>query len=460
MPQKMMLDPKKIKIHPDRIRQVFDKTEMENLKSSILYIGQKQPILITRKKELIAGERRTRACLDLDREIWAVYEDEADPLLLLEIELAENLYRQQLTPTEVVLAKDKLRELREAQQKPTTVRELSSELGESKSNTAKDLKMAAFVKAAPHLFTKCKTKQDISRVIRALERKIEWKNLQDAAEQLPSAPKPSKAKIEKDGEEVVTPQELESRRKAYLQERIRYFNSKLLLGNAFVELEKLREVKVMLLDPPWGVDHHEKQEIGLNVDSGYEDKKEKFYEDFPRLCKLCYEAMATDSHLYCFFGIVHAEFVYSCLEAAGFMVNKRPIIICKIESTGVPKASTRVPDIWPGAGYEPVAFARKGNRKLARRGVADWASYKWPTSKEKKGHPSAKPPAAYMDLLRRSAYPGDLVCDPMYGSGSAFVACEMLTDLSLQWTGWEQDESYKTVALMNLTEMIVKGGLE
>jgi len=447
----MMIDPKTVRISPDRIRQVFDKDELEKLKASILFIGQKQPILITKEMELVVGERRTRACIDLDMDIWAVYEDEADPTLLLEIELAENLYRQQLTPTEVVLAKDKLRELRESQHQGATVRDLASELGESKSQTAEDLKLAAFVKAAPQLFEKCKSKTDIKRVIKRIERQIEWKNLQDAADKLK----------EKGGKKPPpkVDESPENRRKAYLQERIRYYNEKLLVGDCFAELKKIRNVKVMLLDPPWGVDHHEKQELGVHVDAGYEDRKEDFYEKFPKLCKLAYRAMAEDSHLYCFFGIVHAEFVYSSLEAAGFMVNRRPIIVCKMESTGSAKASTRVPDIWPGAGYEPVAFARKGKRKLARRGLADWITVKWPTHDQKRGHPSAKPPQVYMDLIRRSGYPGDLVCDPMYGSGAAFVACEMIPDLTLQWVGWERDESYKTVALMNLTEMVTKGGL-
>jgi len=460
MKERMYIHPSKVVVLPDRIRQNFDQGELEKLKSSILQIGQKQPILITREMELVVGERRTRACIDLDKEVWAVYEDEADPVLLKEIELAENLYRANLTPTEVILAKDELRRLREEQHKEQgyTAEDLADELGESKSNTARDLKMACFVKAAPQMFEKCKTKQDVARVIKGLERQIQWRNLQEAASNLPKAPTP--AKVMKDGEEVVTEGELAERRKQYIQGRIRYFHDRLLVGNAFEHLPHLRGVQIMLLDPPWGVDHHLKQEIGLEVEAGYEDKKEDFYEKFPELCRLCYEAMAKDSHLYCFFGIVHSQFVYECLEKAGFTVNRRPIILCKLEGKGIPRASTRVPDIWPGAGYEPVAFARKGGRKLARRRVADWASYKWPTVTEKKGHPSAKPPQAYIDLLRRSAYPGDVVCDPMYGSGAAFVACEMMPDLSLQWTGWEEKEQFRDVALMNLTEMVLKGGVE
>ena len=97
---------------------------------------------------------------------------------------------------------------------------------------------------------------------------------------------------------------------------------------------------------------------------------------------------------------------------------------------------------------------------MVKRGVPDWILCKWTTLDDGKGHPSAKPALLYANLLRRSAYPGDLVCDPMFGTGPAFVACELCPDLKLTWKGWDNVKANRAKALVNLTEMIFKGGVD
>jgi site-specific DNA-methyltransferase (adenine-specific) len=47
-------------------------------------------------------------------------------------------------------------------------------------------------------------------------------------------------------------------------------------------------------------------------------------------------------------------------------------------------------------------------------------------SDENLGHAAQKPVALLEDLLRRSALPGNVVCDPFCGSGSIFPAAHAL----------------------------------
>jgi hypothetical protein len=209
-------------------------------------------------------------------------------------------------------------------------------------------------------------------------------------------------------------------------------------------------VNVLLLDPPWGLGLHEKVEDELLEGKAYDDSEQEFLLNFPTLAKIAYEKMSEDSHLYCFFKIRSLEFVYGILEDAGFKVNWRPIIMIK---QGV--KSTRSPHYWPGATYEPIAFARKGKRKFVSDAPPDSFTIDWHRGTDKLQHPSAKPPSAYMQLLARSAYPGDIVVDPMYGSGAAFVACELLPQLHLRWYGWDIDPENKAKALFNLTTRVL-----
>jgi hypothetical protein len=234
--------------------------------------------------------------------------------------------------------------------------------------------------------------------------------------------------------------------------RILMFDKRLIQGNAMEKLEsydfaKLGKPGVVFFDPPWGVGLDEKQ---IRMESGattYEDSEEKFVEEFPIFCKLLFDAMATDSHLYCFFGIVHFSFVYETLESVGFFVNRRPIIWVK---SGI--RSTMVPETWPGASYEPIAFARKGRRALVKK-KGDSIINVPPLPPSQKNHISAKPPELYTDLLERSAYPGDIILDPMFGTGAAFVAAELFP-LQLRWFGWELSQTNRDLALLNLANAV------
>lgn len=108
---KMKIETKKIKIN-ERIRREF--LEIDDLADSIKELGQIQPISITKDYELISGHRRLLACKKLGIKINAVVINPRDELHKLDMELAENVKRNDFNPMELAEGLKKRKELYES----------------------------------------------------------------------------------------------------------------------------------------------------------------------------------------------------------------------------------------------------------------------------------------------------------------------------------------------------------
>jgi site-specific DNA-methyltransferase (adenine-specific) len=67
--------------------------------------------------------------------------------------------------------------------------------------------------------------------------------------------------------------------------------------------------------------------------------------------------------------------------------------------------------------------------------------------REKVAHPTQKPLELVRRLVAAATRPGDLVVDPFGGSGTTFVACEML---GRRWLGCERSAAYRAIARRRL----------
>lgn len=100
---------------PHNPRQVFDADALTSLADSITRLGVLQPILVTRnptseRYTIIAGERRWRASrLAKKTKIPAIVVELDDPVIR-EVQLIENLEREQLNPIDEALALQSLQE--------------------------------------------------------------------------------------------------------------------------------------------------------------------------------------------------------------------------------------------------------------------------------------------------------------------------------------------------------------
>lgn len=94
-----------------RIRK--DLREIDSLMESMKKFGQLSPIIINRNNELLAGERRLTAALKLGwNTIDALVLDREEEIEMLEIELEENIARNNLTNDEIADGYQKLDKLR------------------------------------------------------------------------------------------------------------------------------------------------------------------------------------------------------------------------------------------------------------------------------------------------------------------------------------------------------------
>src|SRR3989442_844312 len=101
-----------IRPNPFQPRQDVDAASLEELKSSIQQAGLLQPVVVRTAAsggyELIAGERRLRACQALGWERVPAVKREVDDRTVLTLALIENLQRDDLSPLDEARRYDRL----------------------------------------------------------------------------------------------------------------------------------------------------------------------------------------------------------------------------------------------------------------------------------------------------------------------------------------------------------------
>ncbi len=434
-----------ITVPDDRIRKVFEAKKLRNLAMSFQKGGQKQPGLCRKEGDsivLVAGERRLRACemLDIPYQFTLDEVGEDNTYEIKRIELEENICRENLTWLEEADAVEELHRLEQGEHGTAqvgvrgghSIKDTAEIVQESVGTVSEELKLSLYAKSSEEV-RGAKTKTEAKKIIKRLEEKLDrYEKMEKVLEE----------EVETTGGEVeVTP-----------ENQMIYFSKKIHEGRMEDRLAEWEDgyFDVVLFDPPWrvGLDTVRKKGGGTDdFEDGQLEQKE-FQAELERWLLLLYQKMATNSHLYLFFGIIRHFDVYESLEKSGFTTNKIPLIWHK-QGAHV----TRTPDTWPGRSYEPIAFARKGSKNLIRKGASDVVPTPCPTPSMKKNHPSAKHPMIYLELLQRSCLPGDKILDPMCGSGMMGVAAEALEPShKLKWEMIEEKADFRRLAIVNVVD--------
>jgi len=128
-----------IKPNPFQPRRTVDPAALEELVSSIKQAGLLQPVVVRRTNggyELIAGERRLRACQQLGWERIPAVQRDADDRTLLTLALIENLQRDDLSPVDEARGYERLiAEFKLAQQ------DVADAVGRDRSTVANALRL-------------------------------------------------------------------------------------------------------------------------------------------------------------------------------------------------------------------------------------------------------------------------------------------------------------------------------
>lgn len=454
----LKIDAEKIVVASDRVRKDFNKEKLQRLAASFKAVGQIQPGVCVElepgKYQLVAGERRLRACRLAEIPFAFVLKAEADEVMLLEIELEENLNREGLSWQEEVDGVEKLHRLREGQKETRgqsqSLEDTAVELDRSRGSVHRDIELAEWSKEFAEI-RDAKTKADAYKIIKRYKAELLRNQLlQQAIDKEPST---SFGSVDgKQGGEpspagAVTPEVLNVGGVTIPKSLLLEFDERIELGTMEEKLPEFQDgfFDLVFFDPPWGANLSQIRDKPPGTED-FEDEPETFSEKIEEWLALIYRKMATNSHLYLFFGIRFHNLVYGALRKAGFVENGIPLIWYK-QGAHV----TRNPEIWPGRSYEPVAFARKGNKNLVTLGSPDTIITPAPTPLMKKSHPNAKHPDLYLELIKRSALPGDKLLDPMCGSGMLGVAAEEYrTAKRLDWRMIEKSQTFRELALENV----------
>lgn len=400
------IDINTIQVRPDRVRKDFK--GITALAASIRTFGLLHPLVLDNENYLISGERRLRALRKLKRtEVPVVrYADLSDEKKL-ELELEENIQREDLSWQEQLLAKKRLFELRNK-----NLTDFSEELGESIGKLSEDLQLARELEAGNQVLwqeeKKTKAKAKLKMETQALQYKALAKVLAG-----PEGP---------EGPEDSTPKDSTAK-------------PTLILGDSREVLKSLRgPFACMITDPPWGV--------GLD-DATWDDRLKQSLALMHEVFTLAYERMMPDSHAYIRFGTLTYQPVLDLLRSIGWSVSPIPIIeVLPKNKSGMGRLVT-----WNSC-YSTWFFCRKGNRILqppvdnvlysTNEGRVFW-------------HPSPVSPGFFHSFIKASTYEGEEVLDPFAGSASVGVACK---ELKRKYLGIEIDKTYFSLASVRL----LKGG--
>lgn len=416
------LDPVNVAVPQDRQRG--DLGDISDLKDSILDVGQIQPIVVetimaedgvTEVLRLVAGCRRLEACRELDIRVKAVLWSDLNDYQRQKVEFDENVARKQLSWDERAVAEKRL--VAVAKDHGISMRAVARELEVSPGALSDRVALAEAVEVFPQLKS-CKTAAEAAKTLKNLIHK----ELTD--EKLRRERKKADREITEAGAIDLS-----------------MFQSRMYTGEFGADSARVPNgsADIVVFDPPFGIelDKVKQSEYAKSAShhSGgiYEDTREAFAILFPLWIEEIHRLMSHNSHLWIFFGIEWYQFVCDTLKDKGFRYDKIPYIWFKQGSAG----QTNNPNYYGGRVYESFIFAWKGEQPLQRRGLPNVIEAP-PIPAGDKIHETEKPLLLLDNLIRRSYWPGAVVMDPMYGSGSTFRALMGLG--TTKFFGWELDE--------------------
>jgi ParB-like chromosome segregation protein Spo0J/DNA modification methylase len=204
---------------------------------------------------------------------------------------------------------------------------------------------------------------------------------------------------------------------------------------------KPAQFDIILTDPPYGMGADEFGDSGQGVGAAahfYEDSYESWLALMQVFPAATFALAKASAHAYVFCDLDRFPELRTRMSEAGWKVHRTPLIWHNPDGFRAP---------WPTQGpqrkYELILYAVKGDKKVTAV-QPDVLKYARDTNL---GHPAQKPVALLIDLLRRSARPGDTVFDPCVGSGATIEACH---ELQLTCTGLEKDQAAYGIAVKRL----------
>jgi DNA modification methylase len=173
---------------------------------------------------------------------------------------------------------------------------------------------------------------------------------------------------------------------------------------------------IICTDPPYGMGADEFGDGGgklEGIEHNYKDDYDSWRDLMASFAAASWFVTKPEAHLYAWCDFDRFHELKGMLQAVGWYVFRTPITNYKKNSGRVP-----LPDKGPRRTTEWCLYAIKGG-KLVNAIVPDLMITE---ADEQLGHGAQKPIAVYENLLARSVKPGDWVLDPFAGTGTLLPA--------------------------------------
>lgn len=418
---------------PERQRRSFNEAAMIDLENSIASHGLFHAIVLRESHILVAGERRLRAVTRLHKDkVPLTYNGEVvpdncipfinveseDELHALEMELDENIIREDISWQDKVRAHSEIHKLRVARNPDQTYKQTAQEIV-ARTGTQRTIKAIEV---------------DISRALVTSEF-LEHPDVRSAKNEQWAFN--AAARIIRDEFTAKLGKNVKSKH-TFLPGKAEKHLAKLVKQN--------KKFNCFLIDPPYGIDAHTFHPGNSPAEKlhEYTDDIESALSFSTTLIDRCTDLSSPDAHLWMFCDVELFLKLRSLLAERKWIVFRTPLIWSK-GSTGyiMRKANIR-------RGYEMLLFAQRSERSLSQM-FQDVVSISNRT--EEKIHAAQKPVELYEQLIRLSCIPDDCVLDPCCGSGTIFRAAQ---NTKVSATGIEQDKHFITVCQNLLVELETK----
>lgn len=390
--------------------------DVEALADSIQAIGLLQPITIDDRMHLLAGERRLLAHKQLGKTfISALVRPYKDTVDALEVELAENLARKDMTWQEISRLEKRIYD-EKLKVGHWTNREQAKMLNESKSTTNRNIKMAEAMEMIPELAHHT-TFDDAWKEYKKIEENFVAKILQ-----------------EKVPENV--------------RQASKWADDHYHVGDAFVGMRKIRDglAHFAEIDPPYGVDldrRKSRNKTSASMQEYNEVDADEYIPFYAKIAGEIFRILKADSFAVFWYGWDWHEEVRQVLLSAGFKVPTVPAIWTKGNA-----GQTASPDTTFGSCHEPFFLARKGMPKLAKPGRGNVFDFK-PVPASHKVHATERPIELMEEILNTCLFPGSTIIIPFLGSGATLRAAYKTGHTGF---GWDLSEEHKKGFLKNVAK--------
>jgi len=416
-------------------RQRKQYKNIDSLAESIKAKGLINPILV-RKSDmtLVAGGRRLRAIKAADlKEIpddWIKWTEDIDQIELKELELIENLEREDLTWQEEIAAKAELDKLKKEQHGDCqevgrdgwSTRKSAALVGTSVGGFSQDVSLHHAIQEIPEL-AECETKAEAQRSFRKMFDRYQRQQTLKSAE------------------------EEEQNRS------IKYAKDHFQLGDARERLKAMGKTMVYFceVDPPYGIDLvdqvlNKPERAKAETHKQYiEVPREKYIEFCADIAGNIYRIIGDDCWMIWWFAWEHYENIYQLLTEIGFKVDRVPGIWYKIHTAHASQNAKFL----PSRDFEQFLLCRKGKPIIEKAHGGMYVHQG--VSSQNRTCSAEKPVELYQEIIQ-TLIPKGVKCIglvPFLGSGNCLRALYREGHTGF---GYDQSEANKEYFLTKVLE--------